>query len=65
MKTRRVLYLGLVALYLLHNDVWFWNRPDLIAGLPIGLLYHVGYCLAVAVVMALLIRAGGVGSVGS
>lgn len=65
MNARHVLLLALIALYVLHNDVWFWNRPDLIGGLPIGLLYHVGFCLAVAVVMALLIRSGGVGSIGS
>jgi hypothetical protein len=53
---RATLYLALVALYLLHNDLWLWNDGRLIAGLPVGLLYHVLFCLAVTVVMLLLVR---------
>ena len=40
-----VLYCLLVLLFLLHNDFWFWETPQLVLGMPIGLLYHIGYCL--------------------
>lgn len=53
---RLPLYLLLVTLFLLHNDWWFWNNSDLVLGLPIGLTYHVGLCLAAVLVMFLLVR---------
>ena len=46
----------LVLLYLLHNDLWLWRDSSLLLGLPIGLTYHVLFCLATAVLMALLVR---------
>ena len=39
---RRALYFVLAALYLLHNDLWLWDNPLLIVGIPVGLVYHVG-----------------------
>ncbi len=53
---RWILYLALALLYLLHNDLWLWHDERLVLGLPVGLTYHVLYCLATAVVMALLVR---------
>lgn len=53
---RGLLLLGLVVLYLLHQDVWFWDDPRRLLGLPIGLGYHVLYCLVVAGWVALLVR---------
>ena len=53
---RGLLLLGLAALYLLHQDVWFWNDSRRLLGLPIGLSYHVLYCLVVAGWVALLVR---------
>ena len=52
------LTIAALALYLLHQDVWFWrNTQPLILGLlPIGLFYHVCYTLAVIVLMALLVK---------
>lgn len=52
---RKVLYLALVLLYLLHNDLWLWHDDRLVFGMPVGLFYHVMYCLAAAVLMALLV----------
>ena len=46
----------LLLLYLLHNDLWLWHEASLIAGLAVGLVYHIVYCFAVVVVMALLIK---------
>ena len=53
---RGLLFLALVLAYLLHNDLWLWNDGRLRFGLPVGLLYHVGFCLVVTLLMALLVR---------
>ena len=53
---KAVLYLALLAFYLLHNDLWLWRDPSLLLGLPVGLTYHVLFCLATAVLMAMLVR---------
>ena len=54
MKTK-LLYLTVFVLYLLHNDLWGWTDARGGLGVPVGLLYHVGYCLAAAVLMILLV----------
>ena len=50
-----LLYAALVVLYLLHNDFWLWNDPRLVLGLPAGLAYHIGFCIAASVVLTLLV----------
>ncbi|MGE0394782.1 MAG: hypothetical protein AB7P67_14545 [Vicinamibacterales bacterium] len=47
-----------LALYLLHQDLWFWRaaRPLVFGFLPIGLAYHAAYTLAIAGVLAWLVR---------
>jgi len=55
-RIRWILYAAIVALYVLHNDFWFWYDPRIVLGLPVGLTYHVGYNLAAAVLMFLLVR---------
>ena len=54
----RLLAAAVPALYLLHQDVWFWNaaRPLVFGFLPVGLFYHAVYSLAVAVLMWSLVR---------
>ena len=56
--TRWMLVLAVAALYVLHQDTWFWDtaRPLVFGFLPIGLFYHAAYSVAVAVLMVLLIR---------
>jgi len=49
------LYLGLIVLYVLHNDLWLWNDRTLVFGLPIGLAYHFGFSIVTAVLMLLLV----------
>ena len=53
---RWLLYAALIAAFVLHNDLWLWNDASLVAGLPIGFVYHVGFCLAVALLMWLFVR---------
>ncbi len=45
-----------VALIVVHQDFWFWNKVDPAFGfLPVGLWYHALYCVAAAVLMALFV----------
>ena len=53
---RWILHIALVVLFLLHNDFWLWDNPKVVLGLPIGLLYHIGFCVAAAILMALIIN---------
>lgn len=53
---RRLVYAALLLAYLLHNDLWLWNDSRIMLGLPVGLLYHVGFCAAASVILTLLIR---------
>jgi len=52
---RGLIYIGLALLYLLHNDLWLWNDSRLLFGLPVGLTYHILFCLAVAALMLVLV----------
>lgn len=54
--TRYVVYVALLVVYLLHNDLWLWDDPSIVLGLPVGLTYHVGYSLLAALMMFLLVR---------
>ena len=53
-----LLALATIALYLLHQDVWFWRsaRPFVLGFLPVGLAYHALYCLVASLLMLLLVR---------
>lgn len=52
----RGLGLLIVALAVVRHDLWWWDDPSRVLGLPIGLAYHVAFCFVVAVVMALFVR---------
>ena len=52
-----MLYCLLVLLFFLHNDFWFWKTPQLVLGIPIGLIYHIGYCLVATLLMAAFVKA--------
>jgi hypothetical protein len=56
---KRALLLIIVgALYVLHQDFWFWRaaRPLVFGFIPIGLFYHACYTVATAIVMWLLVK---------
>ena len=57
-RTKGLFYALLVLLFLLHNDFWFWETPQLVLGVPIGLLYHIGFCLVVTLLMAVFVKGG-------
>jgi hypothetical protein len=51
--TSLALALAVAALYVLHQDTWFWRtaHPLIFGFLPIGLAYHGAFCLASALLM--------------
>jgi hypothetical protein len=56
---KRALLLILVgALYIVHQDFWFWRtaHPLVFGILPIGLFYHACYTLATSFVIWLLVK---------
>jgi hypothetical protein len=46
------------ALYVLHQDFWFWGavHPIVFGFLPIGLFYHAAYTLASSLLLWLLVH---------
>ncbi len=53
---RILLVVAVVALYLLHQDFWFWRNPRLVLGfIPIGLFYHACFSVAASLLMWLLV----------
>lgn len=59
MLTRILFAVSIAALYVLHQDLWFWRspRPLLFGFLPPALWYHALYCAATALLMWALTRA--------
>ncbi len=53
---RTALFAPLGVFFALHQDVWLWDDARLVLGLPVGLTYHVAYCAAAALLMALLVK---------
>lgn len=54
---RILLILAVVALYILHQDIWFWRtaRPLIFGFIPIGLFYHACFSVAASMLMWLLV----------
>ena len=54
---RILLVLATLALYVLHQDVWFWRsaRPLVFGFLPVGLFYHACFSVVVALLLWLLV----------
>ena len=53
---RTLLVVAVVALYVLHQDIWFWRSSYLVFGfIPIGLFYHALFSGAAALLMWLLV----------
>lgn len=55
-KVTWVFALVMVVLFALHQDFWLRDSSVLVAGLPIDLFYHLGYCLLVSLVLAVFFR---------
>jgi uncharacterized protein DUF3311 len=53
-----LLALAVIALYVLHQDFWFWRvaRPLVFGFVPIGLFYQACFSIAAALLMWLLVK---------
>ena len=53
-----LLALAVVALYILHQDIWFWRtaHPLVFGFIPIGLFYQACFSGAASLVMWLLVK---------
>ena len=53
-----LLTLLVVAVYVLHQDVWNWKKvePLVFGFLPIGLAYQAAYSILASITMAILVR---------
>jgi hypothetical protein len=52
-----LLLLATIALIVLHQDWWNWDKVSAAFGfLPVGLWYHALYCVAASVLLALFVR---------
>lgn len=56
--TRSWAFVLVLVVYLLHQDVWFWDRarPVVFGILPIGLFYHVVYTAGLSGMLWWLVR---------
>jgi uncharacterized protein DUF3311 len=56
--TRILLVVVVVALYILHQDFWFWRTayPLVLGFIPIGLFYQACFSVAASLVMWLLVK---------
>lgn len=54
---RALLVLAVAALYVLHQDFWFWRTPyPVFRIIPVGLFYHACFSVAASLLMWLLVR---------
>jgi hypothetical protein len=54
---RRLVWIWVGALFLLHHDFWWWDDPTLVFGfIPIGLAYHSAYSVVAGITWWLAIR---------
>ena len=55
---RALLVIVVSALYILHQDVWFWRtaHPLVFGFIPIGLFYHACFTVAASLVFWMLVK---------
>ena len=55
---RILLVIAVVALYVLHQDIWFWRtaHPLVFGFVPIGLFYQGCFSVAASLLMWLLVK---------
>ena len=57
-RTKLLLTLLILAVFLLHQDFWNWRKsaPLMFGFLPVGLAYHAAYSILSAGLMAVLVK---------
>ena len=57
LATKPWVWVGVLVLFILHQDLWLWHDSDLWLGaLPAGLAYHAGYSVLVSLFWLLVVR---------
>jgi len=57
MPKKLLLTLLVLAVFLLHQDIWNWKNGGLVFGfLPVGLAYHAAYAIVAAFLMAVMVK---------
>ena len=58
MKKTILLTLLVAVVYVLHQDLWNWNKaePLLFGFMPIGLAYHAAYSCVAAALMCVFVK---------
>jgi hypothetical protein len=56
--TRALLVIIVSALFILHQDIWFWRtaRPLVFGFIPPGLFYHACFTVAASLVFWMLVK---------
>lgn len=53
---RGALWAALALLFAARIDVWWWDDPSRVLGLPVGLTWHVAICVLATGVLWVLVR---------
>jgi len=54
---QKVVWIGVVLLAVLHQDLWYWDDKSAVFGfMPVGLAYHAGYSIAAALIWAAAVK---------
>ncbi len=54
-QSQKILLLA-IGFVFLHLNYWMWDDARIVLGLPANLLYHVGLCLLLSLVLTVLVR---------
>ena len=56
-NTTWFLWIGVLVLFVIHQDFWWWDDRTLVFGfLPIGLAYHALYSILAALLWSLAVK---------
>ena len=56
-QTKAWVWVGVVILFTLHQDLWLWSEAELwFGGMPAGLGYHALYSVVVSLFWLLVVR---------
>ncbi len=54
---KKIIWIGCIVLFVLHQDVWLWDDPGLVFGfMPKGLAYHATFSIAAACLWACALK---------
>lgn len=54
-RVSKIFVFVVTILFVARQDFWLRDNATLVAGLPAGLAYHLGFCLLVSLVLGLFV----------